>query len=374
MKILHTSDWHLGRLFHNVHLTEDQAHVLESFVALARDVRPDLIVIAGDLYDRAVPPPEAVELLDDVLGRLVLDLGIPTVAIAGNHDSAERIGFASRLLAGRGLHLAGPVERACPFTIEDAHGPVEVVPLPYASPEAVRSGLKVDVHGHDEALRAQLAASVPNGVRRVAVAHAFVTGGQESESERALTVGGTGAVDASLFEGFSYVALGHLHRPQSVTAAVRYSGSLLPYSFGEVDHRKGVLLVELDAAGAVVVEQVALSPLRGMRVIEGTIDELLADSESDPARDDYVLARITDKGLVLDAMERIRAGYPKVLHIERPSLTPDGPLLGTRLDHRRMDPLALFEDFYAQVCGEALSDELRAEVASAADAVQRRDA
>ena len=368
MRILHTSDWHLGRLLHNVHLTEDQAYVLDDLVRLVADARPDVVIVAGDLYDRAVPPPEAVALLDEVLARIVLDRGVPVVAIAGNHDSPERVGFAARLLADRGLHLIGPLGRARAIHLADAHGPVHLVPLPYASPEAVRSAFAgEEARGHDEALRAQVTRAVDGlgAGRRVAIAHAFVTGGAGSESERPLVVGGTGEVDASAFDGFAYAALGHLHRPQAVgEARVRYSGSLLPYSFAEVDHRKTVSLVELDAQGGVTSEEVPLRARRAMRVVEGTLDELLAADVEEETRHDYLLARLMDTRPVLDAMARLRERYPNVLHIERPALMPDGPL-EPRADHRKMEPLDLFADFWEQVKGEPLEDDLRGVVAGA---------
>ena len=372
MRILHTSDWHLGRLFHQVHLTEDQAHVLEEFVTLAREEKPDAIVIAGDLYDRAVPPPEAVELLDDVLTRLTLDLGIPTLAIAGNHDSAERVGFAGKLLAKRGLYLVGTVAQQGAITLADVHGEVDFVALPYASPEAVRSALRDDaVRGHEQALAAQLAqvaGSATPGRRRVAIAHACVEGASHSESERPLTVGGTGCVSAALFEGFDYVALGHLHRPQQVDAKARYAGSLLPYSFSEVDHSKSVSMVELSADGSVSVEEIALSPRRVMRVIEGAFDDLLMH----PASDDYVLARLSDREPILDAMARLRRVYPNALQIERPALSrgADGPLPAGQ-DHRKVEPLDLFETFYQHVAGEPLNEEQRQEVGSAIEEATR---
>lgn len=384
MRILHSSDWHLGRLFHQVHLTDDQAHVLDQFVELARDLEPDAIIIAGDLYDRAIPPPEAVELLDDVLARLVLDVGIPTIAIAGNHDSAERIGFAGRLLSSRGLHLSGPLRHVQPITLEDEFGPVDIVPLPYAPPEVVRSELAraregdesdSPVRGHEAALRAQIevaAADLAVGRRRVAVAHAFVTGATESESERALSVGGTGSVSASVFEGFHYTALGHLHRPQNLagvdSGVVRYSGSLLPYSFSEVDHergtdhRKSVSLIELDAAGEVSITEHHLGPRRGMRIVRGELEQLLKDGGGEPWREDYLLVRLDDTRPVLDAMSRLRDVFPNVLHIERPRLGDSSGGGVAPQDHRRMRPIDLFADFFEAVTSRALTDDERTTV------------
>lgn len=380
MRILHTSDWHLGRLFHQVHLTDDQAHVLEQFYDLARELRPDVILIAGDLYDRAVPPPDAVELLDDILTRLVFELQIPTIAIAGNHDSAERIGFGSRLLAERGLHLAGTLADSRCITIADAHGPVDFLPLPYASPDAVRSHLdQDDLRGHGAALGAQVAqarALLTPDRRSVAIAHAFVVGASQSESERSLSVGGTGAVGASVFEGFDYVALGHLHRPQRISEdRVRYSGSLLQYSFSEVDHVKSVGLVEMDHGGAVSAEQFELTPRHPLRVIEGAFDDIVRGAADDPARDDYLLVRLTDRGLVMEAMPRLRRVYPNALHLERTLFEGVGDqLLPVGADHRKMAPINLFSTFFEQVTGEGLTDPERSAVVSALETLRAGEA
>ena len=294
MRLIHTADWHLGRLFHNVHLTRDQEHVLEQLVELARDVRPDAVIVAGDLYDRAVPPTEAVDLLDHVLTELVDGLGVPVVAIAGNHDSAVRVGFASTLLRERGLHLVGELPQAAsPIVLRDEHGPVRICALPFADPAEARH-VYGDEAIHDQqavaaaGVRQALAATAPDE-RRVLVAHAFVAGGLESESERPLSVGGAQQVPAGMLAGFDYVALGHLHRPQTCgSETTRYAGSLLKYSFAEAAHDKSVCVVEIGPRGsapgeagragraAVAVETVALSPRRDVRRLEGTLAELLA--------------------------------------------------------------------------------------------------
>lgn len=367
MRILHSSDWHLGRVFHNVSLLEEQHHVLQQFLDLARRVQPDAVIIAGDLYDRAVPPREAVQLLDHVLTTLVKDLQIPTIAISGNHDSAERVGFASSLLSGQRLHLVGDALPQQVVRLEDEHGPVEVVALPYASPEAVRSASGDDeLRGHQAAMQAQVQAArelLTPGVRSVAVGHAFITGGSESESERALTVGGAGNVSADVFDGFDYVALGHLHRPQSIGGSYRvhYSGSLLRYSFSEVDHTKSVSLVHLDARGQVKVEPHHLTPRRQLRVIEGAFDQVLEQGRSDAHADDYVLVRLTDTHLIVDAMARLRTIYPNALHIERPAFQGSAAerLLPPGQRHDQLDPLTLFETFYEHVTGTAIARQER---------------
>ena len=218
MRLILTADWHLGRLFHGGHLTGDQAHLLEQFTELVRDGRPDAVLIAGDVYDRAVPPPEAVELLDDVLTRLALDLKTRTVMIAGNHDSPSRLGFGSRALAGAGLHVFGrPDPDGAPVMLEDRHGPVAVHAFTYAEPAVVR-----EIYATEEARDQQSAMSVRirqareskiTAGRSIALAHAFVAGGESTESERPLSVGGVDTLDAGLFAPFQFTVLGHLHRP-----------------------------------------------------------------------------------------------------------------------------------------------------------------
>ncbi len=357
MRFLHTSDWHLGRLFFGVHLTEDQAGVLDQLVLLVREARIDCVLLAGDVYDRSLPPPDAVRLLDDIVTRLVVGAGVPVVMIAGNHDSAERLGFGSRVLEAGGLHVTGT--RPLAVTLGDAAGPIDIIALPYTEPAVVRARLGDDtLTDHEKALTADLACVATQlvpGRRRIAVAHAFVAGAVESQSERPLVVGGSASVGARCFEGLDYVALGHLHRPQSVgREAVRYSGSLLKYSFAEADHDKSVTIVELDERGACLTEKVPLSPRRDVRVLRGTLEELQRGAATDSARDDYVLAELTDRGAILDAIGKLRRCYPNCLHIDRTSLF-DAPGSGQacRADHRRHTEAELFGSFFREVTGDA---------------------
>lgn len=375
MRFLHSADWHLGRVYHGVSLLEDQAHVLQQFVRIAADTRPDAILLAGDIYDRSVPPAEAVRLLDLVLSELILALKIPVVMIAGNHDGPDRLAFGSSLLQRAGLTVRGPVEMdAAPLVLRDAHGEVAVHALPYAEPALVRSACGDDaITDHHAALAAQTAAvraaQVP-GRRTVVVAHAFVQGGAESESERPLSVGGTGAVGAGVFDGFDYVALGHLHRPQAVGARIQYSGSLLKYSFAEADHAKSVNLVEMDAAGNCTVERIALVPRRDLRILEGELAALVAAAATDPAREDYVLARLTDHGALLDAMGKLRSAWPNALAIERPALTGDGPGRASA-DHRRTRIQDLFASFHHETTGVALAPAAQAALDRVVDRLEQ---
>ncbi|MDX9886869.1 exonuclease SbcCD subunit D [Thauera sp.] len=376
MRFLHSADWHLGRVYHGVSLLEDQAHVLQQFVRVAADTRPDAVLLAGDIYDRSVPPAEAVRLLDLVLSELILELKIPVVMIAGNHDGPDRLAFGSGLLQRAGLTVRGPVELdAAPLVLRDAHGEVAVHALPYAEPALVRSACGDDtIADHHAALAAQTAAvraaHVP-GRRSVVVAHAFVQGGTESESERPLSVGGTGAVGAGVFDGFDYVALGHLHRPQAMAGGrIQYSGSLLKYSFAEADHAKSVNLVEMDAEGNCTVERIALVPRRDLRILEGELAALVAAAPADPARDDYVLARLTDHGALLDAMGKLRSAYPNALAIERPTLVGDGPGRATA-DHRRTRIQDLFASFHEETTGVALEPAAQAALDRVVDRLEQ---
>lgn len=361
MRFLHTADWHLGRQFHNVSLLEDQAHVLDQFVSLAKERAVDAVVIAGDVYDRAVPPAPAVSLLNEVLERLVLGAEIPVIMIAGNHDSPERLGFGNRLLTAGGFHVYGPLSSAVdPVVLSDAHGAVHFCPVPYADPAAVRLHLEDDsLHGHEAsvlALVSELRAKLPPKSRSVAIGHCWVTGGKESESERPLTVGGTGEVGAHCFDGFHYTALGHLHRPQQVGDGIHYSGSLLKYSFSEVDHRKSVTLVEVGPDGSVDTERIELSPRRDVRVIEGELDELLKGPTDGAPRDDYLLLRLTDRKAILDAIGKLRQVYPNVLHLERPGLQSGQSAELKGGDHLKRSEVDLYKDFYQEVTGNELID------------------
>ncbi len=364
MKILHTADWHLGRIFHNIHLTDDQAHVLDQLVDLARDIRPDLIIVAGDVYDRAVPPQEAVALLDDVLSRLV-ETAQAVLIIAGNHDSPQRLGFGSRLLAHGGLHVYGDfLPDAEPLMLEDAHGPVAVHAVPFLDPVRIRH-LLPDAGITDQASAMRAACSLarcrqPKGIRSVLAAHATVLGGETSESERPLSIGGSEAIPPETFSGFDYVALGHLHRPQRAGGeTVRYAGSLLKYSFSETDHVKSVTFVEMNAEGRCRIEQPRLHPRHDVRTETGRFVDLLEYAAGNPSSD-YLQVVLEDDGPVFDAMPRLREHWPNVLEIRRPAFLPSPaaqdatPAEPAR--HSRADRESLFAEFFEQVTGESMTE------------------
>ncbi len=363
MRILHTSDWHLGRIFHSIHLTDDQAYLLDQVVNLIPETKPDVIVIAGDIYDRSVPPVEAVKLLDETLSRILLDYRVPIVLLGGNHDSPERLSFGNQLLKRAGLHIVSQISSDLgPLVFHDKYGEVHFCAVPYAEPVLVRERLGLpDISDHNQAMLAlvqHIVRNIPSNARKIAVAHAFVTGGQTSESERPLSVGGAGNIDAGCFDGFNYVALGHLHQPQGLAGEhIRYSGSLMKYSFSEAAHRKSINLVELDREGKTAVESISLSPRRDLRCIEGYLSDILKGPQNGENQNDYLMVTLKDQGAIYDAIGQLRQVYPNILHIERPCLTVDGYLSRPAGDYRKLSELELFGSFYEQVTGEDFGEE-----------------
>lgn len=359
MKFIHTSDWHIGRQLHNQSLLDDQRHVLSQIVSLAKTHEVDALIVAGDIYDRSVPPANAVALLDEVLNELIA-LGIKVIMIAGNHDGHERLGFAARQMQSSGLHIVGPLTaEISPIHLGSASGDAVFYPLPYAEPATVRLQLDCQVSTHEEAM-AELLAQVhqddSQGLPKVVIAHCFLDGGSESESERPLSIGGADKISPKLFEGFDYTALGHLHGPQyKGTEQIRYSGSILKYSFSEQHQNKSVTLVEL-AQGETSISLLPLEPLRDVRILEGALDELLAQGVKDPGREDYLMVRLLDKHAILDAMGKLRNVYPNVLHLERTGLMAANEQLAIASDHIKKGELEMFKDFFTQVSGEPMSE------------------
>ncbi|MBD2872588.1 exonuclease SbcCD subunit D [Paenibacillus arenilitoris] len=368
MKLFHTADWHLGKLVQGVYMTEDQRYVLRQLLQAVEEEKPDAVIIAGDLYDRAVPPTEAVELLDELLGRIVLELNTPVLAIAGNHDSPDRINFGTKLMESRGLYLAGQLrEELKPVVLRDAFGEVHFHLIPYADPAAVRYAIGDEsIRTHDDAMRAliaKLSSSLDPAARHVLVGHAFVTPAGEpesntSDSERPLAIGGAEHVSAVHFEPFHYTALGHLHQAHFVRSqSIRYAGSPLKYSISEEKHAKGYLAVELGAAGEVKVEKRELKPLRDMRRVEAPLEEL----EKHPLSEDYVFVTLLNDNPVLFPMEKVRTVYPNALHVDRRAVHAGGggnPSEGkaSGQGRREADPIELFAAFYREVKGQPLEE------------------
>ncbi|MFB7448311.1 exonuclease SbcCD subunit D [Streptomyces sp. NPDC056194] len=364
MRLLHTSDWHLGRSFHRVGLLEAQAAFLDHLVATVHAHDVDAVLVAGDVYDRAVPPLPAVELFDTALHRLA-EAGVPTVMISGNHDSARRLGVGAGLIERAGIHLrTDPDGIGTPVVLTDAHGEVALYGLPYLEPALVRERLGAEKAGHEAVLAAAMdrvradLATRSAGTRSVVLAHAFVAGGAPSDSERDITVGGVAAVPTGIFDGVDYVALGHLHGSQTLTPRVRYSGSPLAYSFSEADHRKTMWLIDLSEDGTITADVRLDCPVpRPLARIRGRLDDLLADPALAPHEQSWVEATLTDPVRPADPMARLTERFPHALNLVfDPERTGDdrGASYAQRLRDRSDQQIA--EDFVAHVRGGAALD------------------
>ncbi|MGP5007757.1 exonuclease SbcCD subunit D [Brachybacterium tyrofermentans] len=370
MRILHTSDWHLGRTLHKVDLHEHQAAFLDWLVDLVTERQVDVVVIPGDVYDRAVPAVTSVKLLDSALARLA-GTGATVVLTSGNHDSPERLGFGRGLMRA-GIHLLTDVPGIeHPVSVEDEHGEVLFFGLPYLEPDRVRTELVADgepplARSHEAVTRAALErvrerATAHPGARTVVLAHTFVTGGEASDSERDLSVGGVDSVPAGVLSGIDYLALGHLHGCQDLTRTVGapawYSGSPLAFSFSEQAHRKSVLLVDLGAPGAadgdravVAVERIETPVPRRLTELRGTLEQILAQSEKHGS--DWVKAIVTDSARPAHLQEQLRERYPHLLLTE---YAPEGREAreGTPVVRREANPLEVMDQFLADVTGGA---------------------
>jgi DNA repair protein SbcD/Mre11 len=322
MRLLHTSDWHIGRSLHGADLLREQEAVLSGLADVVVAESVDAVVVAGDVYDRAVPSADATAVLDRVVGRL-LRAGATVVLTPGNHDSARRLGTFSGLLSVAGLHVRAAAGRLDePVLLRDEHGEVAIYGLPYLEPEIARHELGVPGARSHEAVLAEAMDRVRADLflrpdtRSVVLAHAFVGGGVASDSERDICVGGVDLVPAAVFDGVDYVALGHLHRPQTLTPRMRYSGSPLAYSFGEAGQQKQAWLVDLDATGLAEVRPLPLPTPRPLTVLTGTLAELLADPAHAGAEEHFVSARLTDAARPADPMRQLRGRFPHCVHLE----------------------------------------------------------
>jgi len=358
---IHTADLHLGRQLYGERLLEDQRVVLEQLADLVEERKPTALLIAGDVYDRSLPPADAVELLDTLVGRVAGELQTPIVMIPGNHDSADRLSFGARLMAAGRLHIAGQLGATVdPVVLSDDDGEIAIFPVPFLEPARVREVLGDDAVRDQQTAWAAVLQGVRDqaqGRRTVLVGHAFVQGGTVSESERPLCIGGADTIDAGLFSGIHYVALGHLHQAQSVgSERVQYSGSPLKYSLSELSHNKAFAVVEMDSAGAVSIERVPIQPRRDLRRVQGTLSDLLAQGP-DGSAEDYVVITLEDKGPVHEPMARLRKVYPNALHIERVQQAESAPGRFAGKDHRALGLAEHFSDFFAEVTGEEMTQD-----------------
>lgn len=375
MKFLHIADLHIGKVVNDFSMLEDQKFILEQIAGMAKANQVSMVVIAGDVYDRAIPPAEAVTLFDEFLTRLTEE-GIQVAMISGNHDSPERLCFGKTLLDKQGVHIAGMQrESLTRVRFKEPEGETEFVLLPFLKPaqtgaktssEAVALLLhqywkEEEAEAFIDRRKEKQSTKKQEGKKRVLVTHFFVTDdGREpelSDSETTVHVGGLDNVDASLFQGFDYVALGHIHKPQQIgTHPIWYAGSPLKYSFGEVNQIKNALLVELDKEGLKEVKGLPLRPLREMRKMKGTLKELLEKE----AEDSYIQAILTDKGELIDPIGTLRSRYPNIMQIVREETGKafvSGEVTQSRALIKQRDTLALFEAFYQEVRGQELLEE-----------------
>lgn len=364
MKLIHLSDLHIGKRVNGFSMTEDQRHILREIIRIIADEKPDCIAIAGDVYDKPVPSAEAVEVFDDFLVRLAA-LDIPVFIISGNHDSPERLSFGNRLMDSAGIYLSpvynGDVE---PVSIEDEHGPVDVFMLPFIKPVHVRKAFPDEAESivsYTDAVRAAVDHMPVDKERRsILITHQFVTGAQRCESEE-LSVGGSDNVDASVFDDFDYVALGHIHGPQDmVDGRIRYCGSPLKYSFSEAGHHKSVTVAEIESAGNVDIHEIPLMPLRDMTELKGTYDELTAMSfyKDTGWKNNYIHITLTDEEDVPEAVARLRVIYPYLMKLDYDNRrTRSGVTITDTSCSEKRSPLDIFADFYELQNDMPMSDE-----------------
>lgn len=368
MKFLHLADLHLGKRVNGFSMLEDQAHILRQIFAILDGEQPDGVLIAGDVYDKSVPSVEAVELLDGFLTELRAR-GVPVLLISGNHDSPERLAFGGRVMDSCGIHISPVYDGAlAPVTLHDEFGPVHVWLLPFVKPAHVRRWFPdADIESYTDAVAEAVAhMDIDTAARNVLVTHQFVTGGTRSGSEE-LSVGGTDNVDSGVFAPFDYVALGHLHGAQHIgRETIRYAGSPLKYSFSEARQHKSVTVVTLGEKGDVQVRTVALTPLRELREIRGSYDELTARSfyEHTTYRSDYLHLILTDEQDVFDAMSRLRTIYPYLMTLDYDNArTRAAGGMSAPAETERRTPLELFEALYQRQNHQPMSEVQREYIA-----------
>ena len=354
MRFLHTADWHLGRIFYGQYLTDDQAHVLENqFFSILKDEKIDGILLAGDVFDRAVPPIEAIELWDSIITRLAMDYKVPLFVVSGNHDGAERFEVGRSMLSQSGIHIWGSPHHALqPFEFEVSDGKIAICPMPFSEPRRIGDALglgttasktvdidmtedslfssvetneqepvSLNLHNYDQMYQAwsnHLRNQVPKGMRSIAISHAFVMGGDVGGSERTLSIGGSEQVSPQVFKDFQYTALGHLHGPQRMGADyIRYSGSPLKYSFDEHTQKKSFTIVDMDAKGNVDISTIPVEAKRDVVILEGYFEDLLNNKELQAKhKDDYVQARLLDTMPIMDGMAKLRQVYHRCMTID----------------------------------------------------------
>jgi DNA repair protein SbcD/Mre11 len=371
MKIIHTSDWHIGKIVNEFSMIEDQKYILNKLISLIEEEKPQAIIIAGDIYDRSIPPVEAVELLNETLSKLIIDNNIKVLAISGNHDGGERLSFGSQILEKQGLHIVGQDNEIYKkVTIKDNDKNINFYLVPYKDPSLTKKLLdNKEIKSHNDAMLAvvnKIKENLNEEETNILVGHGYVTMKRKdaincieekyqiaeletSESERPLSIGGTDLIDGNIFEDFDYVALGHLHGRQKIgREKMRYSGSLLKYSFSEVNQKKGVYILDIDENKNINIDFKMLKPLRDLRVLKGNIEDLVEEARSlEEGRNDYIQAILTDDGELINPMEKLRSVYPNTMLITRErkrELIEDKT--SAKGEYKRKSKLELFKEFY----------------------------
>ena len=411
MRFLHTADWHLGRIFYGQYLTDDQAHVLENqFFSILKDEKIDGILLAGDIFDRAVPPIEAIELWDSIITRLAMDYNVPLFVVSGNHDGAERLEVGRSMLSRSGIHIWGSPHHALqPFEFEGADGKVAICPMPFSEPRRIGDALGLDataskpvdidmtedslfsyvetdeqepvslnLHNYDQMYQAwsdYLYKQVPKGMRSIAISHAFVMGGDVGGSERTLSVGGSEQVSPQVFKDFHYTALGHLHGPQRMGADyIRYSGSPLKYSFDEHTQKKSFTIIDMDKKGNVDISTIPVEAKRDVVILEGYFEDLLNNKELQVKhKDDYVQARLLDTMPIMDGMAKLRQVYNRCMTIDLVGRVAAPMADMDEAVFKELDERQLFNQFAETVWKEPLTEREQQYINSVWDRILKED-
>ena len=391
MRFLHTADWHLGRIFYGQYLTDDQAHVLENqFFSILKDEKIDGILLAGDVFDRAVPPIEAIELWDSIITRLAMDYKVPLFVVSGNHDGAERLEVGRSMLSRSGIHIWGSPHHALqPFEFEGVDGKVAICPMPFSEPRRIGDALGLgfatpfletglNLHNYDQMYQAwsnHLRNQVPKGMRSIAISHAFVMGGDVGGSERTLSIGGSEQVSPQVFKDFQYTALGHLHGPQRMGADyIRYSGSPLKYSFDEHMQKKSFTIIDMDAKGNVDISTIPVEAKRDVVILEGYFEDLLNNKELQAKhKDDYVQARLLDTMPIMDGMAKLRQVYHRCMTIDLVGRVATPMADMDEAVFKELNERELFNQFAETVWKEPLTEREQQYINSVWDRILKED-
>ncbi|WP_436513756.1 exonuclease SbcCD subunit D [Clostridium thermobutyricum] len=383
MKIFHTGDWHIGKLVNGFYMTEDQRYILSQLCDEIEKENPDVLLIAGDVYDRSIPPVEAIELLNETLKKIIIDLKTPVILIAGNHDSNERIEFGSSLYEACNFYVSGELKSEIKkINLKDKDGIVNFYLIPYADPYYVRKLYNEEsIKTHDDALKKILEnIDLNKDERNVAIFHGYVAKDSEkiieSDSEKRLSIGGTEVIKSSHFKDFNYTALGHIHSPQRVDGEnIRYSGSLMKYSFSEMNNKVGITKIELNGDGDVTVTRIPFKLMRDYREIRGELSELISKEFIQTQKiDDYIKVTLTDKGEVIEPMQKLREVYPNIMELRNESRLKELNMEEESIAQlKEKSILELTCDFFSSIREDEITDEELALVKSVLEEVERED-